>query len=124
MERCRSDFGVEIGFDDLSPLKPQADQSDAGIARSKAHFVKGTIRYNPDSSQEDGTIIYIKPSLVKGDPDDVLAYAGTNKCFPNDTTANQWFDETHFENYRALGQAAGESATDTIRNEFKRILTR
>jgi|HubBroStandDraft_1064217.scaffolds.fasta_scaffold00562_3 hypothetical protein len=124
MERCRSDFGVEIGFDDLSPLKPQADQSDAGIARSKAHFVKGTIRYNPDSSQEDGTIIYIKPSLVKGDPDDVLAYAGTNKCFPNDTTANQWFDETHFENYRALGQAAGESAADTIRNEFNRILTR
>jgi hypothetical protein len=122
MERCRSDFGVEICFDDLGPLKPQTDPADASIVRSKAHFVKGTIRYNRDSSQEDGTIIYIKPSLVNGDPDDVLAYAGTNKSFPNDTTANQWFDETHFENYRALGQAAGSSATDTIRNEIKRIL--
>ncbi|HMD16104.1 MAG TPA: patatin-like phospholipase family protein [Terriglobales bacterium] len=124
MERCRSDFGVDIRFDDLSPLKPQTDPADASIERSKAHFVKGTIRYNPNSSQEDGTIIYIKPSLVNGDPDDVLAYAGTNKSFPNDTTANQWFDETHFENYRALGQAAGTAAADTIRDEIRRILTR
>ena len=123
MERCRSDFGVEIRFDDLSPLKPPPNAPDASSERSKAHFVKGAIRYNPDSSLEDGTIIYIKPSLVNGDPDDVLAYAGINKSFPNDTTANQWFDETHFENYRALGQAAGESAVDTIRNEIKRILT-
>jgi len=114
---------VEIHLDDLSPLKPQTDPADAGM-RSKAHFVKGTIRYNPDSPQEDGTIIYIKPSLVDGDPGDVLAYPGTNKSFPNDTTANQWFDESHFENYRALGQVTGERAADTISAEVRRILTR
>jgi hypothetical protein len=50
------------------------------------HFVTGKIRYNPASTQEDGTIIYIKPSLVDGDPDDILAYAGTNQTFPYDTT--------------------------------------
>jgi hypothetical protein len=71
-----------------------------------------------------GTIIYIKPSLVDGDPDDVLAHAGTNQSFPNDTTANQWFDETHFENYRALGQAAGASAADAIHAGISRVLAR
>jgi hypothetical protein len=124
IERCRTDFGVEILLDDLSPLRPQKNSADESILRSKAHFVIGRIRYNPASAQEDGTIIYIKPSLVEGDPDDVLAYAGINKCFPNDTTANQWFDETHFENYRALGQAAGASAAEAIDAGIRRVLTR
>lgn len=124
MERCRTDLGVEIVFEDLDPLRPQKDSSDESTWRSKVHFVTGTIRYNPASSQEDGAIIYIKPALVDGDPDDVLAYAGINKCFPNDTTANQWFDETHFENYRALGQAAGASAAEAIEAGIRRVLTR
>jgi hypothetical protein len=123
MERCRTDFGVEIVLDDLSPLRPQTSSADAGSLRSKAHFVTGKIRYNPDCAKEDGTIIYIKPSLVDGDPDDVLAYAGINKSFPNDTTANQWFDETHFENYRALGKAAGASAADAIHAGIMLVLT-
>jgi len=124
MERCRTDFGVEIVLDDLGPLRPQPSSSDAAILRSKAHFVTGKIRYNPASAHEDGAIIYIKPSLVDGDPDDVLAYAGTNKSFPNDTTANQWFDETHFENYRALGQASGASAAKVIDAGIRHVLTR
>ena len=123
MERCRTDFGVEIVFDDLSPLQPTKDPSDENVLLSQAHFVPGKIRYNQDSRQEDGVIIYIKPSLVKGDPDDVLAYAKSNKSFPNDTTANQWFDETHFENYRALGHAAGAAAAQQIGGEISRALT-
>jgi hypothetical protein len=124
MERCRTDLGVEIVFEDLGPLRLQKDPAGESIGRSKAHFVTGTIRYNPASTQEDGAIIYIKPALVDGDPDDVLAYAGINKCFPNDTTANQWFDETHFENYRALGQAAGASAAEAIEAGIRSVLTR
>jgi predicted acylesterase/phospholipase RssA len=124
IERCRTDFGVEIVLDDLSPLRPRTDSTSAGALHSKAHFAVGKIRYNPASEQEDGAIIYIKPSLVDGDPDDVLAYAGTNKSFPNDTTANQWFDEAHFENYRALGQAAGASAAHAIDAGIRRALNR
>jgi len=123
MERCRSDFGVEIIFDDLSPIKPTDHPAKQGVLRSAAHFVTGRIRYTPDSPQEDGTIVYIKPSLVDSDPDDVLAYGELNKSFPNDMTANQWFDETHFENYRALGQAAGASAADAIDAVIKHVLT-
>jgi hypothetical protein len=38
--------------------------------------------------------------------------------------ANQWFDETHFENYRTLGHAAGASAAEAIHAGISRIMTR
>ena len=122
IERCRTDFGVEIVLDDLHTLKPEAAHEDAEARRSQAHFAVGKIRYNPDSFEDDGTIIYLKPTLVEGDPDDVLAYGKKNKSFPHDTTANQWFDEAHFENYRALGEAVGAAASDTIKEDASRIL--
>lgn len=123
IEHCRTDFGVEILLDDIGKLKPQQDPADPETVRSQTHFVTGRIRYDP-ASQEDGIIVYIKPTLVDGDPHDVLAYARTNKSFPNDTTANQWFDEAHFENYRTLGETAGASAADAIQAGIKRVLTR
>jgi hypothetical protein len=124
IEHCRTDFGVEIVIDvsDLASTPCQNGPADPASVRSKAHYAIGRIRYNPTDSRQDGTIIYIKPSLVAGDPDDVLAYAGVNPCFPNDTTANQWFDETHFENYRALGQTAGSSAAQAIQDAITRTL--
>ena len=123
IEHCRTDFGVEIVFDDGgAALKPQTNEN--GTLGSKAHFATGRIRYNSDSRQEDGMIVYIKPTLVAGDPQDVLAYGKTNPHFPNDTTANQWFDEAHFENYRALGQAAGAAAAEAIKAGMNCVLTR
>jgi hypothetical protein len=71
---------------------------------------------------DDGAIIYIKPCLVEGDPRDVLAYAEVDKAFPHDSTANQWFDESHFESYRALGEAAGEAASAAIETKIRRLL--
>jgi len=122
MERCRSDFGVDISFSELAPLKPLPDSPDAPCRRAKEHFAVGKIRYNPDSHLDDGAIIYIKPCLVEGDPRDVLAYAEVDKAFPHDSTANQWFDESHFESYRALGEAAGEAASAAIETKIRRLL--
>jgi hypothetical protein len=34
---------------------------------------------------------------------DVLSYASTHLEFPHETTANQFFTESQFESYRALG---------------------
>jgi predicted acylesterase/phospholipase RssA len=108
IERCRTDFGVEIEVDPIG-LKRQPQQ---GLAQS--HFAVGKIHYS-DSPEEDGLIIYLRPTLVAGDPVDVLGYNQANPDFPDDTTANQWFDEAHFENYRDLGQVAGTAAEATIR---------
>src|SRR5580700_10518693 len=80
VERCRTDFGVEIVMQELQKIKPKANPDDSAMLRSEAHFVVGKIRYNPDTPEEDGTIIYLKPTLVESDPCDVLAYAQKDKA--------------------------------------------
>lgn len=122
IERCRTDFGVEITVDGLDQITPKAGSANSGTPRSESHFAVGKIRYNPNVPEEDGTIIYLKPALVEGDPEDVLAYDQTDKSFPHDTTANQWFDEKHFESYRALGEATGAAASEEISTAISQIL--
>ena len=38
-----------------------------------------------------------------GIPAEVRAYGATSPAFPHESTANQWFSESQFESYRALG---------------------
>jgi len=122
IERCRTDFGVEIRMSGLNEFVPDGDSEGHLDKRSKGHYAVGKICYNLDSPEEDGTIIYLKPALVEGDPDDVLAYAKKNQSFPHDTTADQWFDEAHFENYRALGMTTGAAASEQIAAAVERCL--
>jgi hypothetical protein len=58
----------------------------------------------PEEGAKEGKIIYIKPGFyADAPPADVRAYAAANAKFPHDTTMNQWFTESQFESYRALG---------------------
>lgn len=93
------DLGVSIEFEPIELRKRSADPLLQGI-----YCAIGIIRYpeRPDTP-ETGTIIYIKPGLYLDAPADVRAYAAANSKFPHDTTANQWFTESQFESYRALG---------------------
>ena len=69
----------------------------------------------------------------------MLSYAIANATFPHQTTANQWFGESQFEAYRALGAhiteqicAAGDKVApndptpplslDTLRRRVERYL--
>jgi Patatin-like phospholipase len=119
MERCRSDFGIEITVtaDETGRITPAGQPP-----RASAHFAIGTIHYTPGNSHDDGVLIYLKPALVAADAADILGYSSRNSSFPNDTTANQWFDESHFENYRAMGEATGRAALDTIDAAIRRAL--
>lgn len=94
VEKCRSDFGVNIEID-VSKLK----HDPARISQS--HFAVGTIHYR---NGVPGYLLYIKPTLTGDEPEDVQAYAAKNGAFPHDTTGNQFFDESQFESYRALGE--------------------
>ena len=99
IRKCRSDFGVEIVID------PTPTKIASGGGFAEAHGAWGKIRY-PALDGEDsfvGQILYIKPTLTKETPRDVLAYHDKNKNFPDQTTADQWFDESQFESYRRLG---------------------
>lgn len=49
-------------------------------------------------------IIWLKPRLLNGLPPDVLVYGSANEPFPQQTTGDQFFDESQWESYRALGE--------------------
>jgi len=44
----------------------------------------------------------------------VLAYARQHASFPHQSTVDQFFDESQFESYRALGFACTVAAIDVI----------
>jgi hypothetical protein len=100
IRKCRSDFGVEITIDPTPVKLPSPD----GFA--SVHGVTGTIRYPRLSDDEPnfaGEILYIKPTITRNTPRDVLAYRDSHLEFPDQTTADQWFEESQFESYRRLG---------------------
>jgi len=105
IERCRADFGVNIDID-LGNLRPGPDR------RAAWHCAIGTIRYDrvpqegDDANNAPGTLVYIKTSLTGDEPADVLRYAAEHPAFPHESTSDQFFDESQFESYRALGYHA------------------
>ena len=53
------------------------------------------------------TLIYVKPTLVGNEPVDLKHYHEKHADFPQQTTADQFFDEAQWESYRALGDLIG-----------------
>jgi Patatin-like phospholipase len=51
-----------------------------------------------------GMLLYLKPWLPQNLPADVLAYWADHDDFPHQSTAQQFFLESQFESYRALGR--------------------
>jgi hypothetical protein len=94
------DLDVKIDFDRIDLSKRGNDPANPGV-----YCAIGRIIY-PEPGAPQGTIIYIKPGLYGDAPADVRAYAAANAKFPHDTTLNQWFTESQFESYRALGSHA------------------
>jgi hypothetical protein len=100
IRKCRSDFGVEITVDP-TPVKLPSQKGFAAV-----HGVAGAIRYPWLSDEEPsftGQLLYIKPTITPSTPRDVLAYRDSHPTFPDQSTADQWFDESQFESYRRLG---------------------
>jgi predicted acylesterase/phospholipase RssA len=99
IRKCRVDMGVEISFPELKVL--------AGDRKMRAEqgFTKGIIHYDSSDRSKDGTLILIKPTLTRGlgEPVDIQNYAAENPPFPQQTTGDQFFDESQFESYRRLG---------------------
>lgn len=99
IEKCRTDLGVPIDID-VAQIR-----RDAATGKSRWHCAVGCIRYSEvDGGQHDGALLYIKASLTGDEPQDVATYAQAHEAFPHEPTADQWFDESQFESYRALGE--------------------
>lgn len=55
-------------------------------------------------------VLLLKPCLGPDLPLDVKNYGVSNSSFPQDTTADQFFDDDQWESYRMLGQTVGLAA--------------
>ena len=95
IRKCRVDFGVVITLQTHGINPPQ------GTNNSTVHACIGTISY--PGLEKCGRLIYLKASVTGDEPVDVLEYKRRFSEFPHQTTGDQWFDESQFESYRALG---------------------
>ena len=95
IEKCRVDLGVDV---DIDPEDLRTGRPD------RRCWIEGTVRYSRANQGEDGILLYIKASMSKEAPYDVLAYSQGHSSFPHEGTRNQWFTERQFESYRALGE--------------------
>ncbi|HEY3938673.1 MAG TPA: hypothetical protein VGL97_14655 [Bryobacteraceae bacterium] len=97
VRKIRIDMGVPIEFSSEIRINP-------ALGVEAKHCALGWIRYDcVDPGAEPGKLLYIKPVLNGNEPADVLNYQSANKQFPQQPTADQWFDESQFESYRRLG---------------------
>jgi Patatin-like phospholipase len=125
------DLGVRVHFPDAPLLKATKDTKPAELP----YFMLGTIEYLSDggpaeTSPRSGRILYIKPA-VRSDEGvaEFIAYQRLKPDFPNQSTADQWFDEPQLEAYRTLGYyilttlvtASGLAPPMTLEDLFTRL---
>jgi hypothetical protein len=104
MRKIRTDLGVPIDF----PRGEFGPRSSDSLLANGGYVVVAPIRYSAvdGPGAKDGTLVYIKPGLYQSEffPKDVYNYAASSPTFPHETTADQFFSESQFESYRALGR--------------------
>ncbi len=94
VRKARIDFNAEIEFVAGLDL-PKLDEQRA--------WALAKVRYAGDAKAESYLLV-IKPVLVEGMPADVAHYASSYRNFPQQSTADQFFDEAQFESYRKLAR--------------------
>jgi hypothetical protein len=101
IRKIRVDLGVKIEikkFDIFSRTNEEGKKSGRYCAIGEIDY--GTA----DEGGRKGTLIYIKPALLGNEPRDIYNYSRESEEFPHESTSDQWFSESQFESYRALGQ--------------------
>jgi hypothetical protein len=92
------------------PTAPDTLLDGLKVRLSQSCVVTGRITYpdlGPGMPEYEGLFVLGKAVLTSSTPFDVLAHASGNPSFPNDTTADQWFDFAQFDAYHALGRFVG-----------------
>lgn len=100
VRRAELDFGTRIRFKSFGITGQVGDTSPC--------FAIGEITY-PEQPNRKGTLLYVKPCRNDKAPLSVRGYASTSELFPHEPTTDQFFGESQFEAYRALGEYSIDS---------------
>ena len=104
---------VDLSLDEVEP------DPDTGL--SAKHVAVGRITYPPvrwkdaqgnavDIGKEQGWLVVLKSSLCGQEKAKIGNYKRENPVFPQQTTADQFFDDSQFESYRELGYHVAETS--------------
>ena len=106
IRKIRTDLGVPIDIEEMFMFARGAQ----AMTKEGRYVATATIRYSAVDGPEakDGLLIYLKPGVYEDDyfPRDVFNYAQGSRAFPHEPTSDQFFSESQFESYRALGRHA------------------
>ncbi len=105
MRYASIDLGIEIEIDP-GPLRLRKDKT------SKGHWAVGKIHYPAAAGGKDretGILLYVKTSVVGNESEIIREYRARHNDFPQESTADQVFEEDQFEAYRALGYHIGNA---------------
>jgi len=102
IEKARVDFGVNIKVSaaELDSLKYSENEIGNIDFANKGYIVADIIYPGNDPA---GKLIYIKTTLTSDIPAELLSYKQSHPTFPDETTADQFFNEKQLEAYRMLG---------------------
>jgi hypothetical protein len=121
IEKVRVDFSVFVEFVDadfdLKALQPPKDQPGTTAARG---FAFARIRYPradaKDPAFDEGVLVYMQAVPVASMAADVASFWRRTAGFPNESTADQFFDEEHIEAYRELGYGIASSLSKEVKD--------
>jgi hypothetical protein len=99
---CRKisiDQDVDIDFEALKMVARKTPPAEG------PYFAVARVKYR-DLGGKEGILVYLKPNFLGIEPISVRSYALKAAVFPHESTADQFFGESQFEAYRALGRFA------------------
>jgi hypothetical protein len=124
IRKIRIDLGIPIDFPPEFKIHARSHKLPVGDGQ---YWALGRIHYSAvdglvDGSEDqpdatDGILLYIKPGIYGNEPRDVFNYAAMSSAFPHESTADQFFTESQFESYRALGLYVLETIVDTCQGQ-------
>jgi hypothetical protein len=119
LRKAAIDMQITVRFD--APPRIAA-RSDAAGAEAALGFAVATIHY---PKGPEGKLVYLKPSWLADIPNDARAYGNLYQDFPHESTLDQFFTESQFESYRALGQFQTEKLiADTPEADLETLFNR
>ena len=125
--RIEEDFGAKLTFDsDIDQIMPF--ESEKARYPNDAKFsdlpcVQATIRY-ADEPNRTTTLIYVKATLIDEAPFFARGYRAQNPDYPNESTANQFYNPEQFDAYRELGFACARKTIGVHLKAIKGVLRR
>ncbi|WP_076865642.1 hypothetical protein [Bradyrhizobium mercantei] len=122
-QRIREDFGTEIEIGNAADILYAKERNGypLGAKFAQQPFFCCKVQY-PAPDRKSAALLYIKASMVEGLGFTVRGYRAANAEFPNQPTADQFFDAAQFEAYRELGHVCASAMIDHFKLDGKKLL--